>query len=316
MKEIGGYFALELNVFNNMPNADGILLNTGRNALEYVLRSIPSIATLYIPYFTCDVVLEPLKKLGINFAFYHINEMLEISSVLSLKADEYILYTNYFGIKDKYVSQLDSEYGDKLIVDNAQALYARPTSKCVFSPRKFVGIPDGGIAFTNIQLADHIVNKDESYERCSHLLMRIDQSASIGYSEFRENSKKLRNQPIKSTSSLTKALISNVDFDDCKQKRLRNFEYLHQSLKSSNLLAIPKLGDIACPMVYPYWVENGKMLKKKLIDHKIFVATYWPNVLEWCDDSMLERTLTDDIIPIPIDQRYVLADMQYILDKM
>ena len=69
MKEIGGYFELELSKFNNMPHRDGILLNSGRNALEFVLSSIKKINKLYIPYFTCDTVLELVTKLNIDYTF-------------------------------------------------------------------------------------------------------------------------------------------------------------------------------------------------------------------------------------------------------
>ena len=62
VKPIGGYFELELSCFGNFPHRDGLLVNIGRNALELILRSIKNIKTLYIPYYTCDVVLEPLKK--------------------------------------------------------------------------------------------------------------------------------------------------------------------------------------------------------------------------------------------------------------
>ena len=115
MKEIGGYFSLELSHIGNMPNSDGILLNTGRNALEYILRSLqPDINRLYIPYFTCDTVLEPLEKLRIPYEFYPINENLELCSDILLEENEYLLYTNYYGIKDAYVQKLDRKYTNQL----------------------------------------------------------------------------------------------------------------------------------------------------------------------------------------------------------
>ena len=44
MQAIGGYFELaDSEVGNGFPHQDGILLNTGRNALEYILRCIGTI---------------------------------------------------------------------------------------------------------------------------------------------------------------------------------------------------------------------------------------------------------------------------------
>ena len=71
MEAIGGYFELPDYEEGVFPHQDGILLNTGRNALEYILRSIGDAKRVYLPYYTCEVVLEPLKKLHIPWTFYH-----------------------------------------------------------------------------------------------------------------------------------------------------------------------------------------------------------------------------------------------------
>ena len=76
------------------------------------------------------------------------------------------------------------------------------------------------------------------------------------------------------------------------------------------------MDDFECPLVYPYWVENGKGLKKKLISKSIFVATYWPNVFEWCKSDDLEYELADNVVCIPVDQRYDKDDMERILKEI
>ena len=306
MKEIGGYFPLELPHVGNMPHADGLMVNSGRNALELVLRSIPYVTRVYIPYYTCDVVLEPLDKLSIPYTFYHLAQQLTLAHEITLGEGEYILYTNYFGIMDSYISQLEQLYGDRLIVDHAQALYAAPTGKCVYSPRKFVGIPDGGIAYTDSPDSTALLEVDTSFDRCSHLLMRHDVGASAGYAEFRTNSAKLKHQPIRQMSPLTRALLTSIDFADVKQRRIDNFLALH---------SIPSLDSFACPMVYPYYSDDPT-LKQRLIAEKIFVATYWPNVMEWCSYDDIEYKLATRIIPLPIDHRYGMKDMRRIINTI
>ena len=44
---------------------DAIRLNTARNSFEYVLRA-RQYTKVYIPYYTCEVMLEPINKLGIE----------------------------------------------------------------------------------------------------------------------------------------------------------------------------------------------------------------------------------------------------------
>ena len=315
MKEIGGYFSLEIKETfqENTIHSQGLFLNSGRNALEYILSSLSVVSKLWIPYFTCDVVLEPIKKLGIPYDFYRINEHLELCEDIQLASDEYLLSTNYYGIKDSYMENLARKYGSHLIVDNAQALYAHPIEgiKTFYSPRKFAGIPDGGIAYMEAGKDIQSFDTDVSYDRLSHLLKRIDLGAGAGYTDFKDNSRKLANQPIMQMSRLTGVLFASIDFEGIRERRLKNFRILHEALKSSNQLAIPAIGSFSCPLVYPYFT-NDCTLKKKLIDNKVFVATYWPNVLEWCKEDTLEYQLADRIIAIPIDQRYGEEEMKYI----
>ena len=54
-------------------------------------------------------------------------------------------------------------------------------------------------------------------------------------------------------------------------------------------------------------------VKKKLIESRMFVATYWPNVLNWCTEDMLEHELASKVIAIPIDQRYDVKEMGRII---
>ena len=315
-KAIGGFFSLEISkVQNGYIHTNGVHLNSGRNALEYILKSIPVVQKLYIPYYTCDVVLEPINKLGIPYGYYRIDEHLELADEIQLDKDEYLLVTNYFGIKDAYIKKLAKRYGERLIVDNAQALFAEPLEgiKTIYSPRKFVGIPDGGIAYIDNGLDVADMEQDVSYNRCSHLLKRLDLGAEAGYNDFRANSHQLVNQPIRRMSNLTWNLLQGIDFEEVKKRRWKNFMQLHQALSSINRLHIPETETFACPMVYPLYTSD-MTLKKHLIENKIFVATYWPNVLEWCREGMLEYELANKVIAIPVDQRYGEEKMNLILN--
>lgn len=315
---IGGYFELELSDRGHFPHDDGYCVNSGRNALELILSHIGNISRLWIPFYTCDVILEPVTKLGIQYSFYHVNQDLELSDELDLQADEYILLTNYFGIKDRYVSDMASKYGERLIVDNSQALFCKPVQgiKTFYSPRKFVGVPDGGIAIipgTEIDMSAY--EQDYSYDRCSHLLKRIDIGATEGYADFKQNSLVLKNQPIRRMSRLTRAILRSVDFESVRETRLDNLRFLHESLRNCNLLRCAEEAlDSACPMVYPCIPSRENLpTRQKLIHNKIFVATYWPNVLGWCGKDDTEHKLASDIIPLPIDQRYGEEEMNRML---
>jgi hypothetical protein len=117
MKAIGGYFELELRKGEEY-HQKAIRLNTGRNALEFILRS-RKYSKVFIPYYTCDVILEPFDKLDVKYEFYSIDKNFEpILDCTQIKTDEGFLYTDYFGLKNSFVIKL-SEQCRNLIIDNS-----------------------------------------------------------------------------------------------------------------------------------------------------------------------------------------------------
>lgn len=318
MKPIGGYFELELSCRNDNPQGEeAVYLNSGRHAFEYILRTIGNVRHVFLPRYTCDVMLQPLQRLDIPYSFYDINRELNIASLPVLMEDEYIVINNYFGIQDSYVANIASHYQQQAIIDNAQAWYAPalPGIKTIYSPRKFFGLPDGGVA-ANVPDMTVGLDRDKSYDRFAHLLKRHELSPSEGYADFKANSAKLSDLPLMTMSPLTRALMASIDYDTPREIRRHNFEYIHRHLKSSNLLKINHPDSFACPMVYPYLTNDGASLRQKLIDNNIFVATYWPNVLEWSIPGSDEAFLKSNLLPLPIDQRYDISDMQRILDMI
>ena len=310
MLPIGGYFSLELSLREEF-HQSAIRLNTGRNCLEFILRS-RGYKRVYIPYYTCEVVLEPFQKLGVEFEFYHIDSQLEIAEDIVLRRDEALVYTNYFGLKQAYTKQLSERYGKQLIVDNTQAFFAKPIAKIdtFYTCRKFFGVPDGAYLYTD-ERADFELEQDVSCDRMSFLLKRLDLGAEAGYPDFREQSEYLVGQPIKRMSKLTERLMQSIDYQMVVQRRRFNFIYLHQHLANTNQLQLT-LEDEDVPMVYPYFsIDDG--LREELIKNRVFVARYWPNVLQWTSADSLEHKLALQIQPLPIDQRYEKDDMDCII---
>lgn len=311
MEPIGGYFSLELSQREEY-HKDALRLNTGRNCLEYVLIS-RGYKKVFIPCYVCDVVLEPFRRLGVQYEFFHVDENLEIKDSISLNPDEALLYVNYFGLKQRYVESLAKVFGNRLIVDNTQAFFAKPVSgiDSFYSCRKFFGVPDGAYLYTDKSL-DEEFETDESYNRMSHLLKRIDLGAEFGYDDFRMNDDRLSGQPIRQMSRLTHRIMRSIDYQSAAQRRRENYEYLHQHLANTNKLHLT-LGRTDVPMVYPYFSADS-VLRDKLLENKIFVARYWPNVLQWTSSDELEYCFTLHIQHLPVDQRYDLKDMDMILD--
>lgn len=320
--EIGGYFSKEAVLGESIrPSAlsGTILVNTGRNALKYILRSLPKVDKVYLSYYTCDVLLQPLNKLGIPYEFYHINEHLELAQPIILKENEYIVINNYFGLQNQYIQWMAELYGEHLIVDNSQAFYA-PTLqdiKAFYSTRKFVGVSDGGCVWAGLPTETSrsgLLHMDKSESRNVYLTIREQKGAEAGYAAFREAEKSLDNQVIKVMSAETRMALGTIDYETIRVRRQQNFLDLHKALKDSNRLQLPLLlnrDDV--PMVYPYWT-NDTSLRQRLIDNRIYVAQYWSNVFDWTQPDDVEYKLAKYLLPLPIDQRYGEEEMKKIIE--
>lgn len=310
VKAIGGYLDLQLPDKEEF-HPSLIKLNTGRNALEYILK-VNSYSCIYIPYFTCEVILEPIKRLGLQYHFYTLDKYLDPIIDFNVDPTECFLYTNYFGIKQATIKAL-SKLIPSLIIDNSQAFFSKPLPgiDTFYSCRKFFGVPDGAYLQSKI-LSNLKFEKDISFGRMSHLLISIDMSIEKGYESFLENNEVLSNNPIKRMSSLTERLLKSIDYEDCRIKRNRNFMVLHEELSGKNKLVFDA-SNIDGPLCYPLLVEK-ETLKRKLVNNRIFIPVYWPNVFRWTTDKMFENYLTKNLAPLPIDHRYTEEDMLRIIN--
>lgn len=311
-KEIGGYFQIELNRKKSYFYNDLFHLNSGRNALLYILKA-RKYSKIYVPFFTCDAVIKPIENLGISYEFYDVNNDLEpifdFSKVLDSEA---VILTNYFGIKTKYINSC-SNIAKNIIVDNAQAFFSKPIDNIdtFYSPRKFVGIPDGGLLSSTIKYYE-MLEQATSYNKMIHLLKRIDLGAQAAYLDFQKAENLLEDEEIMKMSHLTKSILESIDFEYIKEKRIENYFFLHNYLKDSNDLHL-ELSSDCVPLVYPYRVKESKRIREKLLNDRVFCAQYWPNVLKWCNKNHNSYNLTNEIIALPIDQRYDSNDLKNIL---
>ena len=268
---------------------------------------------VYLPYYSCEVLLEPFSKLGIDYTFYHIDERLEIAAPMTLGDGEALLYINYYGLKHDYCKDLVARYGKRLIVDNTQAFYALPTDgiDTFYSCRKFFGVADGAYLYCD-QPLNMELEQDQSWQRMDYLLKRADISAEAAYADFRAQSLKLKDNPIMRMSHLTHRIMASIDYKQASTRRRENYGFLDEALKGKNRISLP-LADDAVPMVYPFLTDDDG-LRQRLIENKIFVAQYWPNVLDWCEKGYTDYQLTKQLLPLPVDQRYGTEEMQRIIE--
>lgn len=310
---IGGYFELELPQSCRPFHAEKLALNTGRNALSYILQSRKP-ARIFLPHYLCDAVLQPVQRLGIPYVFYHINEQLEPVDVIDVGANDALLYINYFGLKNTTIKKLALLY-PYLIIDNTQAFFAQPVEKAptFYSARKFFGVPDGAYVSSEFS-CDTDLEVDQSSERFLHLLRRLDTGAEAGFAQYQAHEKELANVPLKKMSQATRAILASIDYAEVAHIRRRNYQQLHALLGRHNSAVFVALDEDGVPMAYPFFYRKDEALRAALLRNRVFCARLWPNVLDALVDDIgsVEYQLASRLIPLPIDQRYNEKDMQFI----
>lgn len=309
MKEIGGYIELDT-CRHAMLHEDAILLNCGRNALAYLLEA-KGIKKLYLPYFLCDSVANVCKKYGVEVAFYHIGENW-LPKDLVIDGDAWLYIVNFYGqITREDLARL-AEVHNNVIIDNAQAYFDAPLANVdtLYTCRKFFGVSDGAVLYTNSKL-ERSLEIDESFNRIHYVLGRYERTASEFYEEAAQNNDIFDNEPIKEMSRLTKNLLRSIDYEYVKQVRTNNFAYLHEKLREVNKLNVRL---IEGAFMYPLLIDDGMKIRKQLQQMKIYIPTLWPNVLEECEPDTLEYKFAAEILPIPVDQRYGIEDMEYLVE--
>jgi hypothetical protein len=255
--------------------------------------------------------MEPIKKLKIPYQFYTIDEHLDPVPDFIVQEQECLLYINYFGIKNLTSERLKNTYPN-LILDNSQAFFSPPMPgiDTFYNCRKFFGVPDGAYLYTESPVRLKM-EKDYSYERCLHLLKSIDKGTEKAYPDFVEDDHKLSNCPLRKMSALTQRMMSSIDYQYCSLRRNSNFFYLHEHLAEVNDYVLDSTV-INGPMIYPLVIKNPSV-RKNLIANKVYIATYWPNVLQWTTKKMYEHYLSTNLVALPIDHRFNHGDMQRIV---
>lgn len=293
------------------------MLNCCRSALLYALE-LRHAETIWLPDFMCDVVPETCMQANVAIKTYHIAEsLLPDYDDFNIADGEYFLLCDYCGqLKEEDVLKAHEFSGGRLIVDETQGFFRKPwaCADTLYTCRKYFGVADGGYLSTHDgSRLNRSIDRAESWDKMEYLLGRLERTASEFYQASSENNERFRDNPILKMSLVTQNILRSIDYSLVKQIRESNFKYLDEHLGATNFL---KLSLPEGPFMYPYLVEDAEGIRGELAKKKIFIPTLWPNVIN--DDSAGEiaRKYAQNILPLPVDQRYGQADMEAIISSL
>lgn len=262
-----------------------------RTALKFGLKSLELVAgdNILVPGYICDVALHPIQKIGLNIFKYPITDSFladwsvieRIVNKIEIKA---ILLVHYFGQPQEIKSF--KEFCNKnnifLIEDNAHGYSGKFENKLlgtfgdigISSPRKILGLPNGGILYFKSQNRKNIKDINQlklkkwvlinqtlkSFLNYSPKLkgrLKGLYSLSINWSDpnlFHESAKPDSKIDLKSL-----AFIKSVDWNNISNKRRIAWDEWSNFFLLNNLKTVfPNVHPESCPWALPVYTANLK----------------------------------------------------------
>ena len=302
--------------------------SSGRAVLYQILNYLKQdrgIMRVLLPDYLCSSVLVPVKALGLEFAFYQIDERLELEqdNLSKLYGDNtVIILINYFGLKNletqiKAIRNIDERA--IIIEDDVQAYYEflKPLGEVDFkftSLRKTFAIPDGGLVKTKHRMP--VVDKPNTfgqYKAAAALLksMREGNFNDKIYLELFEKGESLIDEEIEcGMSRIAKKLYYYINDEHVKVRRLNNAHYLLEKLKKIGIKPILPLNEGYVPLFIPITLEKRDVVRKAMFQKEIFCPVHWP--LEGFE-LQRGRIMAEKELSLIIDQRYGRKEMDEII---
>lgn len=319
----GGFFPLQTCVSTRAENSRTGHLNcaTGyynaRSAI-WSLISSNAIRDVLLPRYICPVVFGAVEQAGAEGRFYNVRPDLtfDYAELERLSADcSLLVVPSYFGVIMPDLGALRCvrrRTGCRVLLDYAQALY-EPCPRdfaAVYSPRKFLGVPDGGFLTVGCDSGLDAPGEPETKvdpsifgDRLSCHGIRLEYPGAACLEAFRALENGMPFGQIR-MSDLAAGIFAAFDHDSACARRIENYETL------AELLGEPLARHSSVPLCFPLPIrpERFDSVRRDLIEQGIFIPYYWPGNNEWMKPGK-------GVLAFPVDHRYDKADMAAVSER-
>lgn len=315
--------------------------NTGRSAIEYLLREVISPKKdfkILLPNFTCSSIIDAVNRAGLNYESYSITDEFQINiKSIEKKLDDkikIIYIIQYFG---GYQNQESYEFLKKLqsrniiiIEDITHALYTKHPNFIGFgnyvlgSLRKWLPIPDGAFLSSTNLIPDLPIEEGYNDYSFNFLLAQVMKGTYLKNIDLNKNQFLTFNQQameslfsdytIRNITSVSKRYLSSYNMEGLIEQRVKNYDYLVEKTKNSSFIQpifVRLEGQV--PFGFVVLSDQRDKLLKYLIDNDIYCNVHWKLTHDYDNTYEVSEKLSKKILTIPCDQRYGKKEMDYII---
>lgn len=328
-KIIGGMFGLEPRItsptIRSLLRPGDLLFLNARSAIHTLLIELQP-PSVWLPTFLCDALIQA-TRVARHRRFYSVGENLDVQGddwIDDVAAGDLVILIRYFGLPlDHEVIAALTWRGAMVVEDASQVLASDDDSQAtftLFSPRKFVGVPDGGILRPrdpSWRLQTPLVPPPTDWLRtataASRLRRRFDEDEPSPalrekwFRLFRDAESRMPCGPY-AMSELSRGILeSSLQPFEIQRRRAENFRCLAERLRPWGLL--PVHPPCAAPLGYPIVTDHRDRLRRALLEEEIFAPVHWPTPAEVPARFLDCRRLASRILTLPCDQRLDARDL-------
>jgi dTDP-4-amino-4,6-dideoxygalactose transaminase len=323
---MGGMFGLEKPTCIEQPQAHFLQepclkLFNGRSGINVLCQLIRP-KKVWLPAYLCHSMIDAVPK-NMTIDFYAVDMTLRVAEyewISRVKRGDLVLFIDYFGFDlHAKVMQAVKERKAWILQDAAQALlstFARPYADFIlFSPKKTLGIVDGGILqsqcsedFSSVKLNTAPVEAIRAFYDAFRMRTNFDQTgAGDWYSQYKtaESITPIGNFQM---TPISEALLRyGFDYTQIAQRRKNNYQCLLDEIANKGLL--PFLPEDVAPLGFPISCTNREQLNRKLYAENIFCPIHWPPAKIVPKTFKQAHKLNHKILTLLCDQRYTASQV-------
>lgn len=307
-----------------------LLLATARSAFALLEESLRP-RQVWLPSYLCSAMVEPFPAERPRIRFYAVDGRLrpdDDSWLREIRPGDLAVFIDYFGFTGWGEHGGEARRAGAWVVEDAcQALlndgFSEHAHYVVASPRKFVGVPDGGLL---------LARKGAELPGCelpppspawwldalaaTQLRAEFDRHGGgrAWFPLFQKTDAMSPCQPMRMSELSALLLHHRIDYEEITRRRRENYRFLASEL--ADVAIFPDLGPGVVPLGFPVRIRDRDRLRQALFDAEIYPAVHWPIAGVVPAEFETSHRLAGEIMTLPCDQRYARSDMERILARM